>query len=244
MLRGNASVSHYTPGNVAVWMTLAFQAGLVNIGGFLACHHFVSHVTGGITIFSGGRPSHAGAYLVAPVCFLLGAVTSGILVDRRLQRGEKPRYYLEFLVLFAVLLFVLAAGIGGAFGSFGEPLDGLRDYALLALLSLACGIQNGTVTTVSRSVIRTTHLTGLITDLGIGLVRVLGHAAADRPGEVRANYMRIGIVACFVGGCAVGGAAFRRLGFAAFAIPAATCGVLLGVMVYFQVLAPGRRERA
>ena len=61
----------------------------------------------------------------------------------------------------------------GWFGEFGEPLRLKRDYLLLALLCTASGLQNAVVSSLSGSIIRTTHLTGTTTDLGIGLIRVL-----------------------------------------------------------------------
>ncbi len=63
MLFGNESMSKYTPGNITVWMAMAFQAGLINIGAFLACHRFVSHVTDfgvefGHSYYSSDRSHH------------------------------------------------------------------------------------------------------------------------------------------------------------------------------------------
>ena len=75
-------------------------------------------------------------------------------------------------MLFALILAVEIAGFNKAFARFGEPFGRSSDYFLLGALCLICGIQNGTVSLVSKSVVRTTHLTGLTTDLGIGLVRV------------------------------------------------------------------------
>lgn len=51
MIYGSETISAYTRANVIVWMTLAFQGGLLNIGGLPACQSFVSHVTGFATLF-------------------------------------------------------------------------------------------------------------------------------------------------------------------------------------------------
>ena len=243
MLRGNTSVSHYSPGNVFVWMTMAFQAGALNIGGFLACHAFVSHATGNVSMLFGVRPWESSfadtlPVMLAPAFFLLGAMLSGILVDRAIRQNRKPKYYVTFSWMFAILLVILAAGRSGALGTFGEPLNRGRDFFLLVLLSLVCGIQNGTLTTVSRSVIRTTHLTGLLTDLGIGVVRALSGPHGDRAHEMRANWMRLGIIAFFACGCAAAGLAFRRWDFLGFALPLSTCGLLLAIMLYYQIIKP------
>lgn len=73
MLYGNESISHYTPANVSIWMSMAFQAGILNIGGFMACHRFVSHITGFATFFgheiNQADNSHAFGMLAVPLFF-------------------------------------------------------------------------------------------------------------------------------------------------------------------------------
>lgn len=96
-------------------------------------------------------------------------MVSGQLVDIRLKLRKRPKYYLTFGLIFFLLSTVFGLGVTGHFGKFGAPLAFSSDYTLLALLCLVCGIQNGTITTVSKSVIRTTHLTGVTTDLGTGI---------------------------------------------------------------------------
>ncbi|MGZ3658133.1 MAG: YoaK family protein, partial [Bdellovibrionota bacterium] len=226
MLYDNEAISHYTPANISIWMSMAFQAGLLNIGGFMACHRFVSHVTGFATFFGYeiNQPgsNHAFGMLLVPLFFLFGSMLSGQLVDVRLRLRKRPRYYITFGVIFVLICSVLFAGTLGYFGEFGEALELPRNYLLLALLCLTCGIQNGTISTVSRSVIRTTHLTGITTDLGLGIMRILNRKSlpADASNEWHANLMRVGIIFSFCFGSVCGGYAFRRLGYGGFALPA------------------------
>jgi uncharacterized membrane protein YoaK (UPF0700 family) len=242
MLFGNQSISHYTRANIAIWMSLAFQAGILNIGGFMACHRFVSHVTGFATFFgyeiNQEDKSHAFGLLAVPLFFLFGCMISGQMVEIRLKLKMQPKYYLTFGLIFFLICLVFLGGIFGYFGNFGESRAVFRSYALLALLCLTCGIQNGTITTVSKSVIRTTHLTGITTDLGLGLVRVLNRnrLQGDIRVEVHANLMRAGIIFFFGFGSVCGGYIFTKLGYAGFALPAVTSGVLFLSMFYFQVL--------
>lgn len=244
MLYGNESISTYTPSNVAIWMALAFQGGLINIGGFLACHRFVSHVTGFATFFgdeiSKENYPRALGMLLVPVLFLCGAIVSGLLVDIRLRLHKKPKYYFVFGLLFLLLLSVVILGFNGAFGKFGEPLENLGDYILLAVLCLVCGMQNGMITTVSRSVVRTTHLTGITTDLGIGIVRVLHSKNIDWKvnDELRANLMRVGIILFFGFGSVLGGFVFTRFGYQGFILPTIVSGFLFFGMFFFQVIRP------
>ncbi|MGZ6423349.1 MAG: YoaK family protein [Bdellovibrionota bacterium] len=221
---------------------MAFQAGLFNIAGFMACHRFVSHVTGFATFFGNEAvESHFGpalGMLAVPAFFLLGAILSGLLVDVRLKLHKKPKYFLSFGLIFFLALALYIGGIFGAFGIFGEPIEAIHDYALLALLCLICGVQNGTITTVSKSVVRTTHLTGITTDLGIGIARFLNRDRLHGPidDEVKANLMRMGIIFFFGFGSVVGGIVFRKFEYGGFLVPVLTSGILFWAMLYFQVL--------
>lgn len=250
MLYGNQTISAYSRGNVSVWMAMAFQAGTLNIGGFMACHQFVSHVTGYATLFgheaSRGDFVHATGLLLVPGFFLIGAIIAAQLIDLKIRREEKPRYYLVFGVMLGLLLVVAIGGFNGLFGTFGEPLAQPRDYALLAFLCLICGLQNATITSVSRAVVRTTHLTGLTTDLGIGIVRVLRKRAGDPrvDEESRANAMRAGLIVSFAFGSFSGAFVFSKAGYRGFLLPLAVTAGLFGLMLYLQVLKPGLVSRA
>lgn len=208
----------------------------------MACHSFVSHVTGFATLFAYefGRNDFrfASGMLLVPLFFLAGAMLSGLLIDLQIKLERKPRYYVVFGVLFALILMVVVGGFNGLFGRFGEPLEQSRDYTLLAALCLICGIQNGTITLVSRSVIRTTHLTGITTDLGIGLVRVFNRnlLRGKIDGEWKANGMRLGIILFFTGGSLAGVNLFGHWGFRGFLFPCAISGALFFLTLYFQVL--------
>jgi uncharacterized membrane protein YoaK (UPF0700 family) len=237
MIYGSPSISTYTRPNMAIWMILAFQAGLLNTGGFMACHSFVSHVTGFATLFGIelGQQNHAvaTALILAPGCFLLGAMISGFLVDIRLKLGKEPRYYIVFGVLFLLIFAVEIGGFNKTFGTFGEI-----SYPLLALLCLICGLQNATVSLVSKSVVRTTHLTGITTDLGIGLVRSLYKQwlGLEYGDEGKANLMRIGIIVFFTLGAVAGYRLFHSWEFRAFLFPTLISGGLFFTTFYFQVL--------
>lgn len=221
---------------------MAFQAGMLNIGGFMACHRFVSHVTGFATFFgyeiNRSENSNAVGMLIVPLFFLLGAMISGFLVDIRLKMHKKPKYYISFGFIFLLLLLVYIGGISGYFGVFGEPLNNHHDYLLLIILCFTCGIQNGSITSVSKSVIRTTHLTGITTDLGIGLARLLSAKKLNDPmeNEKKATLMRIGIILFFGLGSVAGGFAFSKMAYVGFIIPVFTSGFLFSLMLYFQFL--------
>lgn len=225
------TLSHFSPSNVAIWLSMAFQAGAINTGGYLSCHRFVSHVTGFGTLVgteaASGKWVPALGMLSVPSFFMGGAMMSAYFVDRRVQTGRKPLYP---LVMFLILLLTFGVAVGGnwgAFGEFGAPIV-QKDYILLAALCLACGLQNGTITSAFGAVIRTSHLTGITTDLGIGIVRVVtkSHRIQPRENEIRANWMRAGLIASFILGSFIAAYAYIHFQYWGFLIPSAIATIL------------------
>ena len=234
----NNYVPNYSKTNMTIWALMAFQAGVINIGGFLSCQRFVSHVTGFATFF-GYEFTHehilvAAEMLMVPLFFLLGTMLSAQLVDIRLRLHKKPRFYIPFGVIFMLNLTVFILGIRDNFGPFGQSMDLSLGFPLLALLCLTCGLQNGTTTSVSKSVIRTTHITGSTTDLGIGLIRMLNKR--DLPdvakGELAPTLARITLIFSFILGSLVGAFAFKDHGFAGFFLSVLTSGTLFAGSIF------------
>lgn len=221
---------------------MAFQAGILNVGGFLGCHRFVSHVTGfathfGIEIQEANIQAALGMLLV-PAFFLLGAAVSGQFIDIQLKLDRAPKYYLLFAGMFFLTAFLVIAGQLGFFGSFGHPTDDFADHLLLAVLCFVCGLQNGMITSVSKSVVRTTHLTGITTDLGIGITRWLNRHRLKQSmtEEWNANFMRAGIILFFGLGSIIGAFVFSKIEFIGFSLPAISTGIL-----FFLTLKAHRR---
>lgn len=226
MFSGSNTINHYTPLNLSIWFSMAFQAGAINVGGFLACHKTVTHVTGFATYFgaeiSQGNFIKALGFLAVPSFFLIGTMLSAFFIDRRISLDKQPRYYLIFAIITTLMLFVAIGGELNFFGDFGESLSFSKDYLLLAILCLSSGIQNACITSASDSVVRTTHLTGLTTDLGIGLMRMISGRRSETllTAEAKANFIRIGIIFFFILGSALAAFGFFHFGYVAFVIPA------------------------
>ena len=209
------------------WFLLTFNAGSINAGGFLATGRFVSHVTGFATLFGvdlfNRELDAAIGILSVPFFFLLGAFLAGLFIDRPLHRGKKPHFdFVMGLASFCLFLAFLG-GEFSQFGAFGAGFFKLKQgYLLLALLCLACGLQNGAITSSSGSSVRTTHLTGLTTDLGLGLARLLSTdpKRAIFKKEVRANRLRCGSIIAFILGSAVGSWFFMKYGYRGFILSA------------------------
>lgn len=199
---------------------LAFVAGAVNAGGFLAVQRYTSHMTGVISgvaddLATGGF-ALALAGLVSLLAFVAGAACTALLVNWARQRQMHSKYALALL---------LEAGLLLLFGLVGAHLDTLAHLLVPTAVLLLCfimGLQNAIVTKISQAEIRTTHMTGVVTDLGIELGRLLywnGTTAPDSVHFVRANRDKLFIHSLvlglfFVGGL-VGALAFKHFGFSA-----------------------------
>lgn len=241
------NLSHFSPRNVVIWFTLAFQAGCINVGGFLACRRFVTHVTGFATLFGAdiGRMDYQQAFgmLSVPLFFVVGAMISSFLVDRRMIRGLAPRYASVLFVMALINISLVVAGNLGCFGSFSEPMVLHRDYLFLALLCFVAGLQNAMVTSASGAVVRTTHLTGITTDLGIGLVRVIFHNhKLSRQNEIRACWVRFGLIASFAAGSTAAAFLFLSYEYWGFLFPAVISSVLWANTLNRDLRHPWRRR--
>lgn len=200
---------------------LAFVAGSINSIGLLGFEHqMISHVSGtatqlGVTVSKGAFSSSL--YLISMLAaFFIGASLSGFLVrGSALQLG---RHYDTALVVEAGFIFLafLMLSKGSTYGHFAA--------------STACGIQNALATTYSGAIVRTTHLTGLFTDLGIMLGEVLRGEAFDKR---KANLFLL-IVAGFISGSFSGAFLFNILAFNALLAPAFICLTLAVCYRLFQ----------
>jgi uncharacterized membrane protein YoaK (UPF0700 family) len=219
------------------WLILAFCAGAVNVIAFLACSRFVTHVTGTVSSMGMdiGAWNLAVDYAVVLGCFVIGAMTSSALVDGRHIQGKRPYYALPLALAAVALAAVAGAGSLGVFGPFGGSVEGPSDFAFLSILAFAMGLQNAAVATSTGLVVRTTHMTGPATDLGIHLTTALYAAGDVRKTAFRHAMLRSGKIASFALGGAVGATLARAFGFGALLLP--VFGILAATALSF-VAAP------
>jgi uncharacterized membrane protein YoaK (UPF0700 family) len=171
--------SYYQQARLAV--TLAWIAGYTNILTILVCGHVTSHVSG-TTSDLGRAVVEARWETVAFLLFLLssffiGAGVSGFAAELGKRRGWESIYVLPIAIEAALLaLFAIAL-------EFFSTEDLTRHEIVLALLgiaSMAMGLQNATITRISSGVVRTTHVTGVLTDLGLEAVQFLWFLKDER----------------------------------------------------------------
>ena len=155
-------------------ISLSWVAGYTNVITFIVCAVVTSHATGNVTHFGkaladgltgvgGTGAAREAAYFGGlVVAFFLGAVVSGCMTEGARRAGVRSKYILP-IALQAVLLSAMCVGLD-VYTEAGTPA---MYYAITAVSSFAMGLQNATITRVSGAVVRTTHLTGVVTDIGL-----------------------------------------------------------------------------
>lgn len=205
------------------WILLSASSGMVNGLAFLTCAQYVTHVTGTATRLGLEFP-HAGValeYAIVVLSFIVGAMCSVLPLQYRAFREKRPLWALPLIVVAGLLIGVALAGPTGVFGSF-DATENASDppFVLLSLLAFATGLQNAAVTTSTGLIVRSTHLTGPATDLGVHLGLVCFAKGEERRGAVRGAILRGGKVIAFVAGAGLALPLAAAAGYLAFFVPA------------------------
>lgn len=214
--------------NLRLGITLAMVAGATNAGGFLAVGEYTSHMTGIVSSVADelvlGHWTLAIGGMASFLAFLLGAMTTAWLVNWGLRRQLRSAFGLPLLLEGATLLL---------FGLFGAAINLHITFFMPLTVLLLCytmGLQNAVITKISRAEIRTTHLTGLVTDLGIEMGKALYINRHAHEVPVRANWDKLGLqtklISGFFGGAIAGALGFKHWGYIT-TVPLATVLLLL-----------------
>lgn len=224
--------------NLHLGSSLAFNAGALNAGGFLAIGQYTSHMSGMVSsaadnLALGDIPMVATAFL-SILSFAFGAASTAVMINYS-KRNTDRNPYMPPLLLEAVLLLI--------FGLMGANLrkHELIDMSLTAvLLCYVMGLQNALVTKISNAEIRTTHVTGMVTDIGIELGKLFywnRQSGDNKDLFVSANRRKLKVhlqlVASFFTGGLLGAFGFKYVGFSA-TIPLAVGMVILSSAPMFK----------
>jgi uncharacterized membrane protein YoaK (UPF0700 family) len=201
--------------NVKLASLLGITAGFVNAAGFLGFTVLTTNVTGHAALFAEriALQDWMTARVVALWMFLFVS---------RIGRNQQFSYTIPILLEMMILLLVALSG-----HRYDQSLVAKELFA--GSLLFAMGLQNSLVSMVSGSVVRTTHLTGTFTDLGIELAQVIQKGREDRPGLVSRIKLRSAIIFFFMSGALCGAYLFNVVSFYAFLVPVA---ILLYTLLY------------
>ncbi|MGE5450945.1 MAG: YoaK family protein [Acidobacteriota bacterium] len=229
--------------NIHLGISLAFIAGATNAGGFLAVGQYTSHMTGMVSSMADalilGDRDLVWACMTSLISFLVGAAVSAILINWARRQRSRHEYSLPLLLEASLLL---AFGLLG--GKYNDTGFSALVYWTVALLSFVMGLQNAMITKISNSEIRTTHVTGMITDIGIEIGKMLywnGKPADPTMMRVQANKGRLrlhlSLVGSFCFGAVMGAMGFKHLGYIS-TVPLAVALAVLSSVQFIPAAKP------
>ncbi len=227
--------------NLRLGCTLCAVAGATNAGGFLAVGQYTSHMSGILSSVADnlilGQIQLATAGLALVMAFIGGSMTTAWMVNWAQRRQMRSAFARPLLVEAALLL------IFGIFGAAISHFAGLFVPLTVVLLCFIMGLQNAVITKVSHAEIRTTHVTGLVTDLGIELGKLLYFNRLAVNQKVVANRIKLRIhvllVSSFFVGALVGAYGFKTYGYVA-TVPLAIVLIVLSLGPLLEDVRSGR----
>lgn len=223
------SGTHRTPHhNLKLATLLGLTAGLVNAEGFLGFSVLTTNITGHAALLAEGIAQQNWQNVLVTalwmVLFLAGAFTSGVVLT---FFGAHQRFSYAVPLLIEITILIFSA-------LYGDKFDRtiLSKTVFAGSLLFAMGLQNALVSLVSGSVVRTTHLTGTFTDLGIELAQLAKANDKDRQLLRSKIKLRLSIICFFIFGAIAGAYLFDQIGFKSFFVPV----VILTFALIYDIL--------
>lgn len=194
--------------NLKIASLLSFVAGMVNVSGFFSVQTLTTNVTGHFAFFVDEIFKldflKAFIYFGYIFFFFFGSFTSSFLMELVVRRRENIVHLIPAFIEIVILFFI---------ASFGDDLIASFPNLISFTLLYAMGMQNSFVTRISNSIVRTTHLTGLFTDLGIELSQLFFYDEQNKKAEIFSSIkLRITIISFFFIGGIVGGIFYSKVG--------------------------------
>lgn len=193
--------------NLQIATILSFVAGIVNVTGFLAFKQLTTNVTGHFTLFiydvSNFEFWKGTVFLLYIFSFLFGSFSSSFLIEK-FKENKKLNVYVLPTIFECIILITIAI--------MSDVIEIKYPDLIVCLLLFAMGLQNSYVTKISNAVVRTTHLTGLFTDLGIEISQLFFPKLHPNREKLKENIkLRISIILFFFAGGIVGGFLYSKL---------------------------------
>jgi uncharacterized membrane protein YoaK (UPF0700 family) len=193
--------------NLQIASVLSFVAGIVNVAGFLAVEQLTTNVTGHFTYFLDEffqfKFGKAIVFLVYVLSFLFGSFVSSFIIEA-VNKKTKINSYI-FPVSIEILIFFVI-------GFFGKSLMQENSNVIACSLLFAMGLQNALVTKISNATVRTTHLTGLFTDLGIEIAQLFFYKQPENRAILFSSIkLRLTIIGFFFMGGIFGGLFYQKI---------------------------------
>jgi len=194
--------------NLKLASLLSFVAGIVNVSGLFAVQRLTTNITGHFAYFADEivkkNFEQGFVYLLFLVAFLLGAFCSNLLIEIVSRVNERYVNAIPVSIEISILTFI---------GILSPLTINTKANTVACLLLFAMGLQNALVTSLSNAVVRTTHLTGLFTDLGIELSQLFFYKKGDQQKKLASSIkLRLTIIFFFFSGGVTGGYGYLLTG--------------------------------
>lgn len=223
MLRKHSNIRSLQD-NLKLGAITAVSAGMVNVSSVSMFFAFTSNITGHYAILadeiSSGR--YEEIIIVASWLFLffMGSFVSNyIIINSKLSR-----FVAHSIPLVLEMLILIGVGFYGIH-YYQETLS--ETEVLVALLLFTMGLQNGLTATISNFAVKTTHLTGLTTDLAIYTSMYLNSEYRKKPIVKEKIRLFLTIMICYVGGGILAGMVTHKFGFYIFPVIAGFMSLIL-----------------
>ena len=193
--------------NLRIASLLSFVAGIVNVAGFLAVAKLTTNVTGHFAFFVDEIFKlnfwNGFVYFLYIFFFFLGSFVSSYLVELISQKTERNIYVFPTSIEILILI---------SLGIFGGKLITNNPNIIACSLLFAMGLQNSLVTRISNATVRTTHLTGLFTDLGIEISQLFFYKEPQMKKKLYSSIkLRLTIISFFFIGGIIGGIFYGKI---------------------------------
>lgn len=214
--------------NLQIASVLSFVAGIVNVTGFFAVQRLTTNVTGHFAFFVDEVFKlnfwEGFVYFLYIFFFFLGSFFSNLLIEI-ISRKNDHYIYVVPASIECIILFVI--------GLWGQGLINKSPNTIAFSLLFSMGLQNSLVTTISSASVRTTHLTGLFTDLGIEISQLFFYKAKDQKNKLISSIkLRFTIISFFFIGGIIGGIFYTKVGLQTLIFAAAA---LVSGLIYDNI---------
>lgn len=192
--------------NLQIATILSFVAGIVNVTGFLAFNQLTTNVTGHFALFINDVANldfwKGTIYFLYIFSFFLGSFSSSFLIEKFRSNGKLNVFVIPTIIETLILISIALSS---------DIVEPRYPEVIVCLLLFAMGLQNSFVTKISNAIVRTTHLTGLFTDLGIDVSQLFFPKSYPNRIKLKTDIkLRIYIISFFFAGGIVAGLLYSK----------------------------------
>jgi uncharacterized membrane protein YoaK (UPF0700 family) len=210
-------------------LMLSVVAGSADAAGFMGVGHvFTSNMTGNLVLL--GIACGQGQWTdVAKTFYVLVMFAIGAACGSRLARQLPDEAWRKLLVRILMIESVLLISFAISWALIAESGRAAQFYWLIPLLAIAMGLQSAVLNRLTIAGVTNTAMTGTLTNVAVGLERVLFRASDQEPGLRRRTGKQFLVILLYCGGALVEGLLMLHAGWA--------MGILPAVLVFLVLLA-------